>query len=175
MKNKTLIREISDTDFDPKYQMGDLDKYNIRRASRGILVNNGKIALLNVTGFNYHKLPGGGLESNESIDEAFKREALEETGCECEILDQSGIIIEWRDQFKLLQISYILLAKVKGKIGQNRFEPGEIDEGFKLEWVPFEKVDEVLKNDNPTSYEGKFIKMRDKSIIEFYRNKLQEL
>ena len=175
MKNKILIREISDMDFDPKHQMSSLDKYGIRRASRGILVNNGKIALLNVTRFNYHKLPGGGLEPNESIDVAFKRETLEETGCQCEILDQSGIIIEWRDQFKLLQISYVLLAKVKGKIGQNKFEQGEIDEGFKLEWVTFEKIDEVLKNDNPTNYEGKFIKIRDKSIVEFYRDKLRKL
>jgi len=116
MKNKILIREISDTDFDPKHQMGNLDKYDIRRSSRGILVHNGKIALLNVTKFNYHKLPGGGIEPNESIDEAFTREALEETGCKCEILDQSGIIIEWRDQFKLLQISYVLLANYIAKI-----------------------------------------------------------
>ena len=175
MKNRTLIREIADTDFDPKHQMGNLDKYDIRRSSRGILVNNGQIALLNVTKFNYHKLPGGGLEPNESIDEAFTRETLEETGCQCEILDQSGVIIEWRDQFKLLQISYVLLAKVKGKICQNKFEQEEIDEGFKLEWLPFEKVGEVLKNDNPTDYEGKFIKIRDKSIIEFYRDKLNKL
>lgn len=165
MKNKTLIREIADTDFDPKHQMGNLDKYGIRRASRGILVNRGKIALLNVTKFNYHKLPGGGLEPNESIAEAFKREALEETGCQCEILDQSGVIIEWRDQFKLLQISYVLLAKVKGKIGQNRLEQGEIDEGFKLEWVPLDKIDKVLNEDNPTNYEGRFIKIRDKSRV----------
>ena len=172
MKKKTLIREISDTDFDPKYQMSNLDTYRVRKAARGILVNNGKIALLNVTKFNYHKLPGGGIETNESTDEAFKREVLEETGCECEILDQSGVIIEWRDQLKLLQISYVLLAKVKGKVGQNRLEQGEIDEGFKLEWVSLEEIDEVLKNDNPTNYEGKFITIRDKSIVEFYKEKL---
>ena len=73
MKNKTLIREIFDTDFDPKYQMGDLSKYAIRRASRGILLNNGKVALLNVTKLNYHKLPGGGIKENESINEAFEK------------------------------------------------------------------------------------------------------
>src|SRR3989344_2508708 len=107
MENKTLIREISDTDFDSKYKMGDLSKYSLRRAARGILMNNGKIALLNVTKQNYHKLPGGGIEKGESVGEAFKREILEETGCDCEIKDQSGIILEWRDLYKLLQISYV--------------------------------------------------------------------
>lgn len=173
MKNETLIREISDTDFDPKYRMSSLDTYSVRRASRGILVNNGKIALLSVTKFNYHKLPGGGIETNESIKGAFEREVLEEVGCQCEIIDQSGIVIEWRDQFKLLQISYVTFAKVIGNVGQNKLEQGEIDDGFELKWVPFKKIDEVFKNDNPTSYEGKFIKLRDKSIFEFYRHKLR--
>jgi ADP-ribose pyrophosphatase YjhB (NUDIX family) len=175
MKNKTLVREIFDTDFDPKYEMGDLWKYGIRRASRGILIKNDKIALLNVTKSNYHKLPGGGVEINESIEEAFKRESIEETGCNCEILDQGGIVIEWREQFKLLQISYVFLARVLGKPGQWKLEQGEIDEGFELEWVSTEEIDEVLANDKPTNYEGKFIKLRDKSIVEFYKNKLSVL
>lgn len=172
MKNKILICEIADTDFTPKYQMSSLDEYGVRKAARGILINNGKIALLNVTRFNYHKLPGGGMETAESVEEAFKREVLEETGCDCEILDQSGIIIEWRDRLKLLQISYIFFAEVMGGIGQSKLEQKEIDDGFKLEWVPFEKIDEILEKDDPTSYDGKFIKMRDKSIVEFYKDKL---
>ncbi|MFH1971782.1 MAG: NUDIX domain-containing protein, partial [Patescibacteria group bacterium] len=150
MKNIIVIHEISDTDFDPKHKMSSIDDYSIRKSARGILINNGKIAFLNVTKINYHKLPGGGVEKNESVDEAFKREVMEETGCNCEVLDQSGIIIEWRDEFKLLQISYVFLGKVVGKIGKSKLEQGEIDEGFKLEWIPFEKVDEVLKKDNST-------------------------
>ena len=104
-----------------------------------------------------------------------KREVLEETGCECEILDQSGIIIEWRDQFKLLQISYIFLAKVLGEPGQSKLEQDEVDEGFKLVVGAYQEADEILRNGNPTNYEGKFIKIRDMSVAEFYRNKLHEL
>ena len=172
MNLKVLIREISDIDFDPKYQMGDLSTFNIRRASRGILLSGNKIALLNVTKQNYHKLPGGGIDKNESLEEAFKRELLEEVGCDCEILDQGGIVIEWRDQFKLLQISYVFLARVVGQIKQNKLEQDEINDGFVLEWTPFEKVEEILYNDVPKNYEGPFIKLRDKSIFEYYKDRL---
>lgn len=172
MENKTLITEIFDTNFDPKHQMSNLDKYWIRRASRGLLIHDGKIALLNVTKFTYHKLPGGGVEANESTSDAFKRELMEEVGCDCQILDQAGITIEWRDQYKLCQISYVFLAKVVGEPGQNNLEQGEIDEGFELEWVSLENLDKTLRNDRPSNYEGNFISARDKSIVAFYKEKL---
>lgn len=171
--NKILLGEIFDTDFEPDYKMSDLTKFGIRRASRGILINDGKIALMNVSKFNYHKLPGGGIDHGESIEAAFKREVMEEVGAECEILDQSAILIEWRDQFKLLQISYVFLAKMVGELKQSALEQGEIDEGFILEWIPFEKISEVLTKDSPTNYDGKFISKRDSAIIEFYKGKLQ--
>jgi ADP-ribose pyrophosphatase YjhB (NUDIX family) len=172
MGNKTLIIEISDLDFDPKHKMSSISKYSIRRSSRGIIINNGKIAIANITKYHYYKLPGGGMNEDESINEGFKREVMEEVGCNCEILDQSGIIIEWRDQFKLVQISYVFLAKVIGEVGQNKLEPGEIDEGFTIEWIPIGKIDEVLSKSGSTNYEGKFIELRDKSIYEFYKDRL---
>jgi len=173
MYTKTLICEITDLDFNPRHKMSNIDGYHIRRAARGILINKGKIALPHITKHNYHKLPGGGLEGNESAELAFKREILEETGCNCKILDQSGIIIEYRDKFKLLQISYIFLGKVIGKPEKISPTDDEVKEGLKLKWVSFDNIEKILRKDNTKDYEGKFIQIRDKNIYKYYKNKLK--
>ena len=54
----------------------------IRKGARGIIINHdGKIAVFNKVNKNEYKLPGGGINEGETPEEAFKREALEETGC----------------------------------------------------------------------------------------------
>lgn len=169
MPYKKLIREIRDTDFDPDYQMGDPDNYFVRRSARGLLTHGHQVALLYLTKYSHHKLPGGGIKKDETPEAAFHREIMEETGCQCEILDQSGIVIEWRDSYKLFQISYIFLAKVIGEIGSPNYEPEEIDEGSSLKWVPFSDVNQVLKADHPTNYEGHFILARDTAVVNFYK------
>lgn len=170
--NKVLIKEIFDTDFDPEYRMADLSTFKIRRTSRGIVVNAEEIALLEVSKYSYHKFPGGGIEKRETKEEAFKREIQEEAGCDCEIVDYGGVVVEWRDHFKLLQISYVFLARVVGEVEPNKLMPDEVAEGYKLDWVPFDKVLEELENSKPADYEGKFIVLRDISILEFYKDKL---
>lgn len=165
MANKFLIAEIKDADK-------DITGYMARKASRGILLWGDKIALLNVTKFNYHKLPGGGIEDSETHEQAFEREILEETGCKCKINDYGGVIIEYRDEFKLVQLSYVFFAEVVGEPGEVHFEESEIEEGFVLEWVPIEKIEEVIGNDKPSNYEGGLINRRDKEIINFYKPKL---
>ncbi len=167
-----IICEIDDKTFDSHYSTQDINSYHVRKASRGILINGGKIALLNVTTKNYHKLPGGGIEKGETNDEAFRREALEETGCNCTIKESSPVTIEYRDRQKLVQISYVYLAEVKGEISTPKFEEDEKKEGFKLVWVPIEEAEHVLSQDKPTDWEGDFILLRDKEIFKFYKKQL---
>lgn len=164
-----IICDISDKTFNPSYISGNLEDYRVRKAARGILINKDKIALLNVHTKGYHKLPGGGVEENETNDEGFIREILEETGCNCKIINSAGLTIEYRDQFKLLQISYVFMAEVIGEQGVQQLEQGEIDEGHDLEWYSINEALGILENERPDEYEGKFINSRDKSILLFYR------
>lgn len=47
-----------------------------------------KIAVFNKTAKNEYKLPGDGVEGDETPQDAFVREGLEETGCKVEIVDE---------------------------------------------------------------------------------------
>lgn len=169
---KILIKEIFDTDFNPYYKTPNVNEFNIRRASRGVLMKDNKIALLNVSKLNYHKLPGGGIEEGETLEEAFKREMAEEVGAECEIVDQGGIVIEWRGKWKLMQLNYVFMANVVGEIKGNKLTQEESDNQFELEWFDAHKVLEILGDDKSNDYESKFIKIRDVSIIDFYGDKI---
>lgn len=169
-----IICDINDKTFNSAYASQDTKDYHVRKAARGILIKDGKLAWLNVSTKGYQKLPGGGIEKDETNEQAFKREVLEETGHECKVIDEGAITIEYRDQFKLVQISYIFMAEAVGIPGEQKLEQGEIDEGHDLEWHTLEETENLLKDENPTEYEDRFIHLRDKSILEFYKEKLQE-
>ncbi|KKU09836.1 MAG: hypothetical protein UX13_C0029G0004 [Candidatus Woesebacteria bacterium GW2011_GWB1_45_5] len=155
-----LLKHISDKPL-PRNK-----KFDRRLASRAVLFDgDGLIPILFVSKFNYHKLPGGGVEEKENKMEALAREVLEETGCTAKITGEVGKITEYRSEFNLYQTPYCYFGKVTSK-GSPSFEQGEIDEGFRLVWLSLDDAIAQLRKDKPLNYEGKFIKERDLRFLE---------
>jgi len=120
-------------------------------------------------------LPGGAVEGDESLEEALGRETLEEVGCDCEVIAELGIVKEYINQYKKLNISNSFLAKVKGPIGAPSFTDHEIEYGFKLKWISLDEAIDLVKNGEYRTYRGKFIRIRDSVILEKAKEAIEKL
>ena len=160
-----LLREIYDKDIKFEQKNNSIC-YKIRKAARTILFNDaGEIALLFVSKNNYHKLPGGGVESGEDLSTTLEREVLEEVGAEIDTLGEIGIIIEYRDEGELLQISYCYYSCTKGELNKPSFTECEVSNGFRLKWVSPDNVVSIIEKDSPNNYVGRFIRERDLTFL----------
>ncbi|MDE1824763.1 MAG: NUDIX domain-containing protein [Candidatus Micrarchaeota archaeon] len=142
-----------------------LPNYRFRRAARAVVFDgNGNVALMHIPELNYHKLPGGGIERGESVEEALRREVLEEVGYRIKIGKPLGIIIEYRNRRKLLQVSYCFTAKILGKELGTRFTKAEKYEGFAPMWVKIDKAISLIRS-APVDYDGGFVIARDVKFL----------
>ncbi|MCK5594435.1 MAG: hypothetical protein KAI18_04275 [Candidatus Aenigmarchaeota archaeon] len=89
-------------------------------------------------------------------------------GCNIKIKRDISIIIEYRDDNDMLQISYCYLAEVYGDMKAPSFTDKEKADGFKIIWVTIDDALKLLKNDRPKTQSGKFIQKRDLAFIEKY-------
>ncbi len=170
-----LICKITDLDIGENFV--ELKNPKLRFAARGIVIReDGKIAVFNKSNKNEYKLPGGGIEGEEEPKEAFKREVLEETGCEVEIVKQIGITEEYKSLNNFKQTSYVFVGRVIKDTKQLHVTEKEKEEGAKLLWETPEKALELIKGsyDNLVAskyesvYSTKFIILRDRKILERY-------
>lgn len=170
-----IIKIIRDEDLG--FTSKPLVNPKVRIAARGIIVNeNQQIAIVHKRKKNEFKLPGGGVEGNETFEEAFIREAKEETGCEIEILEAVGTIHEEKSKDSFKQISYVFFARVTKDTNILALTEKEQNEGSEVLWVSYDEglkliyecYDKVKESSYESLYQTKFIVYRDRLILEYY-------
>lgn len=176
--NMELICRITDEDIGERTI--NMENPKLRLGARGIVIReDGKIAVFNKSNKNEYKLPGGGLEGNEKPEEAFKREVLEETGCEVKIIECLGTTEEYKTLNNFKQISYVFVGKVLKDTQQLNVTEKEKDEGAKMLWETPEKALELITecfgkltaSKYSSIYSTKFVVLRDRLILERYLGK----
>ena len=124
----------------------------IRPSARGIIIKNGKVAMIHSKKYDYYKFPGGGIEAGECKEDALIREVLEETGL-CVVknsIQEYGQVHRIQKGTKediFIQDNYYFLCNVKETIEQQNLDEYEADEGFTLKFLnPQLAIDTNRKN-----------------------------
>lgn len=128
---------------------------SIRNSAKAVILNDGMV-LLNKCQTKSHKifysLPGGGQNQYETMEEAVRRECLEETGYSVKVDRFLGICEEILTGAELREVYADYTHKILHIFlcypdGQEVQTPSEIDaEQIGCEWIPLEKVQNLLFN-----------------------------
>jgi 8-oxo-dGTP pyrophosphatase MutT (NUDIX family) len=136
------MRELFTIDLKNYKENGIVGK---RPSVRGIIIKDGKIAMMHSLKYDYYKLPGGGIEEGEELRDTLVREVKEESGLvvKKETIKEFGYVrrIEkgmFEDIF--MQENYYFLCDVEDEVSSQELDDYEAEEGFTLEFVTPEQA-----------------------------------
>ncbi len=131
-----ILFEIDTGDYDPE------GRAFVRPSVRGIILRDGKVAMVHSALYDYYKFPGGGMEPGETQLETLIREVQEESGLQviADRVREYGLVPrkEKSDQEGkydfFVQDNFYYLCEVSG-VAQQKLDDYEREEGFALRWV----------------------------------------
>lgn len=133
-----------------------------RPASRGIIVDNGKVLLTYERNTDVYMSPGGGREEGETFEECCIREIEEESGYKAEIVAPFLVINEYC--FDTCYEAHYFICKVKEQ-GESRLTPTEIDHGVMTKWVDIEKAIEIFSEYDTKTEDHRSLYLREYTIL----------
>lgn len=156
-----LLISLKPEDINRNSPKFDYAAFKPRTAARAVVLDNKKIALIHVKTHGYYMLPGGGVDSDDLID-GLKREALEELGCEIEILGEIGKSEIYLDRWNSKQTDYCYLTKKINNVAEQSPTEFELNEGHSIVWA--KDLDEAIllvKSSKPVHSDGKLVQARE--------------
>ena len=127
-----------------------------RPSVRGIIIRNGQIAMLHSRKYNYYKLPGGGIEPEETLEDTLIREVREESGLivKPETIKEFGYvrrIEKGRYEDIFIQDNYYFLCETESTVMEQQLDDYEAEEEFTLEFVSI--IDAISVNESANHFE----------------------
>lgn len=102
-------------------------------ASRALIIRENKMALLYSRKYNAYITPGGGVEDNESIEQACVREAKEETGLIVQPIEQIAVLdCNYRN---IRIVHHYFICHLISETDETSKTEHEIDQDLELVWM----------------------------------------
>lgn len=145
-KNKKII--CCDI-YDNKKEV-DSSQLTFRPSVYGILIEDNKILLSKQ--WDGYDFPGGGIEIHETIEQALKREFLEETGIEIELIEPIAYDTaffhpahskKYNNQYWNCPLMYFSVKKVGGNLSNYQLSNEELNYADKPEWLCLDQIDAI--------------------------------
>lgn len=122
---------------------------------------------------DYYETPGGGVDEGESLEEAVKRECLEETGFVIEIVREVGMVDDYYNLINRHNHNFYYLCKVAGGDGKPHF--ASYGDTF-IQSTSFMSIDEIINLYENMSDKGVpgLVKRRELPLWKLLKEKLSQ-
>lgn len=152
-----------------------------RPSVRGIIIKDGTIALMHSLKYDYYKLPGGGIEEGEELEDTLVREVKEESGL---VVKKNSIkefgyvrrIEKGKIEDIFIQENFYFLCEVEPEVGAQDLDDYEEDEQFTLEFVTPEHAIWVNENadhlDKNTQQTFAGMLLRENKVLEIVKTEV---
>ena len=137
----------------------------VRKASRGLVIDDDKILLSYEVNTDVYMSPGGGVEVGETLEACCVRELLEETGYIVKPVKPFVIINEYC--FETMYESNYFICEITGT-GERTPTDSEIEHGTVPVWMKINKALEIFKNQASKGEDIRSLYTRELTVLNKY-------
>jgi len=145
MKDKIVCHDTKNNEFEVS-----TDKLTFRPSVYGVLIDNNKVLLSKQ--FDGYDFPGGGVNVDETLEEACIREFLEETGITVRVLEpvycgtsffNPSHSEKHKNEYWNCPLIYFLVKRIGGDISKEGFDKEEKDYADVPEWIELNNISNI--------------------------------
>ncbi|MBN2605494.1 MAG: NUDIX domain-containing protein [Bacilli bacterium] len=107
-------------------------------ASRALIIKDNKVAVLYSKKYNAYITPGGGVEENETLEQACIRETKEETGLVVNPIEQIAVLDCNYPKIRIVHNYFV--CEIEKETSQTNKTEHEIDQDLELKWLNLKDV-----------------------------------
>lgn len=165
-----LMAILEDSAFRKRYHVPYTKRWTVRALAYN---EQGELAFLRIRGSDsfgkrdHLETIGGGVENDESLEEALHREVLEEIGYECEIIEELGVIVDHYNLLNRETISTYFIVRLKEFVGETHRHDDELELIAGLEFYNEKDALHMLQS-YPKRTVNELVQRRDYYALKHY-------